>query len=105
VFSSSFFRNPFLLLSRSFSLLHLKVMTQQPTERNQGPLNEFLHSFYCEDDWTHFSSFRLDATVYIGNLDERVTDSLVWELMLQAGPVGTANPAIKYLSFLFSFSF
>ena len=23
-----------------------------------------------------------------GNLDERVTDALVWELMLQAGPVG-----------------
>lgn len=30
-----------------------------------------------------------EATVYIGNLDERCTDSLVWELMLQAGPVGT----------------
>ncbi|KAJ8660961.1 hypothetical protein O0I10_003183 [Lichtheimia ornata] len=28
-----------------------------------------------------------EATVYIGNLDERCTDSLVWELMLQAGPV------------------
>lgn len=24
-----------------------------------------------------------------GNLDERCTDALVWELMLQAGPVGT----------------
>ena len=23
-----------------------------------------------------------------GNLDERVTDAIVWELMLQAGPVG-----------------
>ncbi|ORY04803.1 hypothetical protein K493DRAFT_275531 [Basidiobolus meristosporus CBS 931.73] len=28
-----------------------------------------------------------EATVYIGNLDERCTESLVWELMLQAGPV------------------
>ncbi|KAJ3082753.1 Splicing factor 3B subunit 4 [Quaeritorhiza haematococci] len=28
-----------------------------------------------------------DATVYVGNLDERVTDALLWELMLQAGPV------------------
>ena len=28
-----------------------------------------------------------DATCYIGNLDERATDALVWELMLQAGPV------------------
>jgi len=23
-----------------------------------------------------------------GNLDERVSDAIVWELMLQAGPVG-----------------
>ena len=28
-----------------------------------------------------------EATVYIGNLDERVTDSLVWELMLQSGRI------------------
>ncbi|ORY56449.1 hypothetical protein BCR35DRAFT_296258 [Leucosporidium creatinivorum] len=28
-----------------------------------------------------------EATVYMGNLDERATDALVWELMLQAGPV------------------
>lgn len=28
-----------------------------------------------------------DSTLYIGNLDERCTDSLVWELMLQAGPI------------------
>ncbi|KAI8369116.1 hypothetical protein EDC96DRAFT_503898 [Choanephora cucurbitarum] len=28
-----------------------------------------------------------EATIYIGNLDERCTESLVWELMLQAGPV------------------
>ena len=28
-----------------------------------------------------------EATVYVGNLDERVTDNLVWELMLQAGRI------------------
>ncbi|KAG8752014.1 Splicing factor 3B subunit 4 [Serendipita sp. 396] len=28
-----------------------------------------------------------EATVYLGNLDERVSDAIVWELMLQAGPV------------------
>ncbi|KAI9796816.1 MAG: hypothetical protein M1833_005959 [Piccolia ochrophora] len=28
-----------------------------------------------------------EATVYVGNLDERVTDGLVWELMLQAGRI------------------
>ncbi|KAK0251471.1 Spliceosome-associated protein 49 [Friedmanniomyces endolithicus] len=28
-----------------------------------------------------------DSTLYIGNLDERCTDPLVWSLMLQAGPI------------------
>ncbi|KAK9849405.1 uncharacterized protein MYU51_014303 [Penicillium brevicompactum] len=28
-----------------------------------------------------------EATVYVGNLDERVSDSLVWELMLQVGRI------------------
>lgn len=28
-----------------------------------------------------------DATAYCGGLDERVTEELLWELMLQAGPV------------------
>lgn len=28
-----------------------------------------------------------DSTLYVGNLDERCTDALVWELMLQAGPI------------------
>ena len=27
-----------------------------------------------------------------GNLDERCTDALIWELMLQAGPVGEYTP-------------
>lgn len=36
-------------------------------------------TFYREQD--------KEATVYVGNLDERVTDHLVWELMLQAGRI------------------
>lgn len=28
-----------------------------------------------------------DASCYVGNLDERASDALVWELMLQAGPI------------------
>ncbi|PAA89545.1 hypothetical protein BOX15_Mlig003719g3, partial [Macrostomum lignano] len=28
-----------------------------------------------------------DATVYVGGLDEKVTEAIVWELFLQAGPV------------------
>lgn len=28
-----------------------------------------------------------DATLYVGGLDEKVSESLLWELMVQAGPV------------------
>lgn len=28
-----------------------------------------------------------EATCYVGNLDERASDAIVWELMLQAGPI------------------
>lgn len=47
----------------------------------------------CHRILSHFHSLTTpreqdkEATVYIGNLDERVTDSLVWELMLQAGRI------------------
>jgi splicing factor 3B subunit 4 len=36
---------------------------------------------------TNYREQDKEATVYIGNLDERVTDALVWELMLQAGRI------------------
>lgn len=29
-----------------------------------------------------------DATVYVGDLDTQVNEALLWELFLQAGPVG-----------------
>ena len=29
-----------------------------------------------------------DATVYCGGLDEKVSEAVLWELFLQAGPVG-----------------
>ncbi len=28
-----------------------------------------------------------DATIYVGGLDEKTTDAILWELFLQAGPV------------------
>ena len=28
-----------------------------------------------------------DATIYVGGLDEKVNESLLWELFVQAGPV------------------
>eukprot|EP00842_Homolaphlyctis_polyrhiza_P001430 jgi/Hompol1/2288/HPOL_002143-RA len=32
-----------------------------------------------------------DATVYVGNIDDRATDALIWELFLQAGPVANVH--------------
>lgn len=32
-----------------------------------------------------------DATCYVGNLDENVTDAIVWELFLQCGPVSSVH--------------
>lgn len=29
-----------------------------------------------------------DATIYVGGLDDKVGEALLWELFLQAGPVG-----------------
>ncbi|KNB46332.1 hypothetical protein JH06_0838 [Blastocystis sp. subtype 4] len=34
-----------------------------------------------------FDHHNQDATVYVGNLDERVDEELIWELFLQFGPV------------------
>lgn len=45
-----------------------------------------------------------EATIYIGNLDERCTESLVWELMLQAGPVGKSHPPLSFESSSLMFS-
>lgn len=35
-----------------------------------------------------FAFLIADATVYVGGLDEKVTEAILWELFLQAGPVG-----------------
>ena len=36
----------------------------------------------------------LDATVYVGGLDEKVSESILWELFLQAGPIGEISTEI-----------
>ena len=36
----------------------------------------------------HAQDRNQEATCYVGNLDEQVTDELLWELAIQAGPVG-----------------
>jgi RNA recognition motif-containing protein len=35
-----------------------------------------------------FSCCISDATIYVGGLDEKVTEALMWELFVQSGPVG-----------------
>lgn len=32
-----------------------------------------------------------DATLYVGHLDEKVTEALLWELFLQAGPIQSVH--------------
>lgn len=32
-----------------------------------------------------------ECTCYIGDLDLKVDESLLWELMLQAGPIGVSD--------------
>jgi splicing factor 3B subunit 4 len=41
-----------------------------------------------------------ENTVYIGNLDERVNEAIVWELLLQVAPVGII-PLYKHQSMYF----
>ncbi|KAI4140032.1 MAG: hypothetical protein L6R39_005984, partial [Caloplaca ligustica] len=53
--------------------------SQQPDSTFAARLDKMSGARHWEQD--------KEATVYIGNLDERVTDSLVWELMLQAGRI------------------
>lgn len=36
----------------------------------------------------NFDCLLIDATVYVGGLDEKVSEAILWELFLQAGPVG-----------------
>ncbi|KAG5535822.1 hypothetical protein RHGRI_023551 [Rhododendron griersonianum] len=36
----------------------------------------------------HSAERNQDATSYVGNLDPQVTEELLWELFVQAGPVG-----------------
>ena len=43
----------------------------------------------CIACWNEHTCYHCaDATIYVGGLDEKVTEALLWELFLQAGPVG-----------------
>lgn len=38
----------------------------------------------------HASERNQDATCYVGNIDLKVTEDLLWELCVQVGPVGAS---------------
>ena len=62
-------------------------------------LLQFCCSIYPETVFVFFFFFS-DATVYVGGLDDKVSEAILWELFLQAGPVG------KVLSFhLYKFKY
>lgn len=45
-----------------------------------------------------FNTFHADATIYAGGLDDKVSETLLWELFVQAGPVGKSKGGeIPYL--------
>lgn len=54
-------------------------------ERNQGKYEIFFKISIQKT--APFSSFFSDATIYVGGLDDKVTETLLWELFVQAGPV------------------
>ena len=41
--------------------------------------------------------FVSDATIYVGGLDDKVGEAILWELFLQAGPVGKSRHCIMEL--------
>ena len=43
-----------------------------------------------------------DATIYVGGLDEKVSETLLWELFLEAGPVGETILPPFIAPFIFS---
>ena len=44
---------------------------------------------YCTSKNGSFNchTFLTDATIYVGGLDDKVSEGLLWELFVQAGPV------------------
>ena len=44
----------------------------------------------------HAADRNQDATCYVGNLDPQMNEELVWEIFVQAGPVGKFMPIARY---------
>ena len=50
----------------------------------------------------HAQDRNQEATCYVGNLDEQITDELLWELFTQAGPVSTPRTSCSTFNFVVS---
>ena len=57
-------------------------------ERNQGESWLLILSRSPRVPYRFYDRLLADATVYVGGLDEKVSEAILWELFLQAGPVG-----------------
>lgn len=55
-------------------------------ERNQGV--KIVFCFFLRLTIQLIINFFLDATIYVGGLDDKVSETLLWELFVQGGPVG-----------------
>lgn len=58
-------------------------------ERNQGKQSLHIYIYLLNSTLSHTS--KIDATIYAGGLDDKVSETLLWELFVQAGPVGKLN--------------
>lgn len=47
----------------------------------------------------HSAERNQDATAYVGNLDPQISEELLWELFVQAGPVGTITLSLSLIHF------
>ena len=80
----------YLLATFAKSSTNRSPLRKRRHVRCKALVSDFPHFRSCEslrDSNRCYREQDKEATVYIGNLDERVTDSLVWELMLQAGRI------------------
>lgn len=70
-------------------ILHFKFSSEAPLPRAR----HFCYSLMppTVNNLLQTNDKNQEATVYIGNLDEKVTESLIWEVMLQAGPIRSVH--------------
>lgn len=64
-------------------------------ERNQGV--KIVFCFFLRLTIQLIINFFLDATIYVGGLDDKVSETLLWELFVQGGPVGEFSKLSKVI--------